>query len=679
MRAVRRLSLGRIIGVFHSPVVSFPASTFSNLSARAARIPERPATPSNPLRDLVRQAKTARQQQQQQQQPQPQPTPPQPASVTAPESDSPVSSDASDQPATALAVGKRPSPRYVSWRFHKFAAARDMQAAIKQLQTEGEQLFHNQQQQLKRQQQATLEQQQAEDKALKAAGKTPPPRKQHALREDKQPSALDSLSMHSPTVFHSLLRSFAAVGEVDGCYALLTTLYQLSMHNHGLEPWQDNTPQQQKAIHPHSSMKQRMEHARSQQHEVERHKQRERRRSPFTPNATTLAIIMLAYTYSPHRYDVTHHHQLFTHHSSLNVSPTPKFHHALLVYHDTHHTVHTYLASLSLLSRRHHPAADVYVRAIRHFGLNRADHDGALVLFLTMSSLFAPHAAAFNTMIAVFGEKGEWMLAALLMDDMRRQKQKLSAWTYAGIVRALLVGGKEAEGRAMYEYVRSTKRDEIVRDVGQLDDNMHRVMMDWARRHDDIDGIMRVWGEARADGAVLGRDTYTLMMQTLLAAGRVSTAREVVDELLRSNVEMSSTTYPAALQVLAATKDYEAARSLHSRFLLFMRRSELQVPRSVYVMLLSAVPEAEANMSVDKVVGVCRYCVSLLRDVCEEGGSGTPSGYVRMVSGLLRQYGAEVAANRLESEWVGKHNRSHSMELLDRLERDVTATQRTAT
>ena len=552
-----------------------------------------------------------------------------------------------------------------------------MQAALNQLQTEGEQLFHDRQQLHKQQQLATLQEQQAADDALTAAGKTPPPRKQHTAWVESKPSPLDSLSMHSPTVFHSLLRTFAACGDVEGCYALLTTLYQLSMHDNGLEPWQDDAPLQQKATHPHATMKERMEHARRQQHEVERQKQRDERRSPFTPNATTLATIMLAYTHSSQPYAVSHLHQLFTHHSSLNVSPTGKFHHALLVYHATHHTVHTYLASLSLLSRRHRPSPDVYARAIRHFGLNRKDADGALVLFLAMSSLFAPNAAAFNTMIAVFGEKGEWMLAALLMDDMRRQKQKLSAWTYAGIVRALLVGGKEKEGQAMYEYVRTAKREEIVRDMGRLDDNVHLVMMEWARQHEDVDGVMRVWKEARADGAVLGRDTYTTVIQTLLTAGRVSDAREVVDELLRSKVELSSTTYPAVLQVLAAAKEYEAVRSLHDRYLSFMRRGELQVPRSVYMTLLSAVPAAEANTPAEKGVSVCRYCLSLLKELCEEG-SAMPLGFVRALSAVLSQYGATDAANRLEGEWVEKRGRTYAMELLDRIERDITAAHHTA-
>ena len=672
MRAVRRLSFGRIVCVFHPPAVSIPASSFSNLSARPARParrPERTVTQPNPLRDLVRQAKTARQRQQQQQQQQQPAQPIQPAADTPPVPSSTASSEPSNQLASVRSPDKRPSRRYVSWRFEEFAASRNMQAALQQLQTEGEQLFTNKQQQLRQQHVATLQQQQTADEALIAAGKTPPPRKHQAPWQDQQPSALDSLSQHSPIVFHSLLRTFAMAGDVEACYALLTTLYQLSMHNNGLEPWQDDTPQQQQRSHPHATMRDRMEAARRQQHELEQQKQRDDRRSPFTPTANTLAAVMLAYTYSPEQHDVSHHHQLFTHHSSLNVSPAANFHHALLLYHATHHTVHTYLSSLSLLSRRHRPTPDVYVRAIRHFGLNRADADGALVLFLAMSELFAPNAAAFNTMIAVFGEKGEWMLAALLMDDMRRQKQKLSAWTYAGIVRALLVGGKEKEGKAMYDYVRTTKRDEIVREIGRLDDNMHLVMMEWAKRHNDIDGVERVWSEAKADGAVLSRDTYTAMMLTLLTAGRVSAAREVVDELLRSKVEMSTTTYPAALQVLAAAKDYKAARALHDRYVTFMRRGELQIPRSVYVTLLSAVPPPP----VDKAVNVCRYCLSLLRDLCEEAGV-MPSGFVRAVSGVLNQCGAQVAASRLASEWTEKRGRVYLTELLDRLEQDVTAT-----
>ena len=680
MRAIRRLTLGNIVGVFHPPAVFAPASSFANLSARAARTSQSPATQTNPLRDLVDQAKLARSQQEQQrgQQQQPQPQQQQQQGKSHPSTDaahvvidSSTSSDSSAQPAPAHPSDKRQSPRYVSWRFHEFATARNMQAALQQLQTEGEQLFNNKQQHSRQQHMATLQQQEAADDALRVAGKTPPPRKPQAAWEDKQPSTLDSLSMHSAAEFHSLLRSFAMCGDVQGCYALLTTLYQLSMHNHGLEPWQDDSPQQQKSAHPHSTMKQRMEHARKQQVEMEQHKQRDERRSPFTPTATTLDTVMLAYTHSPERYDVSHHHQLVTHHSSLNVSPTPRFHHALLVYHATHHSVHTYLASLSLLSRRHLPTPDVYVRAIRHYGLNRKDADGALVLFLAMSSLFLPNAAAFNTMIAAFAEKGEWMLAALLMDDMRRQKQKLSAWTYAGIVRALLVGGKENEGRAMYEYVRTAKRAEIVRDIGRLHDNMHLTMMDWAKQNNDIDAVVRVWSDAKADDAVLGPDSYTAVLQTLLAAGRVAVARKVVDELLQSKMELSTTAYPVALQALAAAKDYEAARSLHTRYLLFMRRGQLQVPRSVYVTLLSAVPAPEATTAAQTSASVCGYCLSLLRDLYEDGGA-MPTSFIRTLSELLRQHGAEGAANRLDTEWKEQRTHTHIAHLVDQLERDIT-------
>ena len=574
------------------------------------------------------------------------------AEVIAPEADPTAASDSTSSSASASAQSTdqrlSSNPRYFSFRFKKFAAQRDLQGALAQLQAEGEQLFNSAQEQRRQQHLAALQQQRAADEALTAAGKTPPPRKQCAPWEDKQPSALDSLSQHPPSVYASLLRTFAHSGDVDNCYALLTTLYQLSMHSRGLEPWQDATPQQQEASHPHASMRERMEQAGRQQHEAEQQKQRNERRSPFTPNAATLATVMLAYTYSTQRYDVAHHHQLFTHHASLHLPPSPKFHHALLHYHAAAHSVHTYLAALSLLSRRHAVGSDVYVRAVRHFGLKRRDHDGALVLFLALSSLFAPQAMAFNTMIGVFGEKGEWMLAALLMDDMRRQKQRLTAWTYAGVIRALLVGGKEKEGRALYEYVRSAKRDEIST-RGQFEDNMHTVMMDWARQHGDTDGVMRVWAELKADGAVVTRDTYALVMQTLLATGDVSGARAVMDEMLRSKAKLGPATHPIALQVLAAAKDYRVCRVLLSEYVAFMRGSELQVARSVYSTALSAVPPPETTPSPEEVASVCRYCLSLLHDVCVEGSNATPGSFVAEVAEVMKRYGAHEAARELHA------------------------------
>ena len=554
-----------------------------------------------------------------------------------------------------------------------------MQAALRQLHVEGAQLFKQRDAHNRRQQLALLQQQQAADEALLAAGKTPPPRKQQQPLEDVQPSLLDSLSMHEPAVYMLLLRTFAVCGDVEGCYALLTTLYQLSMHHNGLERWQNEAPQQQELLHPHASMKQRMEQARRQQQEVEQDKQRNERRSPFTPTAATLAVIMSAYSHSSQLYDLQHHQQLFTHHSTLNVDPTVDFHRELLVYHATHHTVHTYLASLALLTRRRQARTEVYVRAIIHFGLIRKDHDSALVIFLAMSSLFSPSAAAFNAMIAVFGEKGEWMLAARLMDDMQRQGHKLSTWTYAGVVKALLVGGKEKEGKAMYEYVRATKLAELKRDCKQVADNMHRVMLEWAQQHSDVEAVTRLWQEAKADGVALSSNAYQITMSALLAAGRVSAARDVLDRMLRWKVEMQNSSYPTALQVLAAAKDYEAARALHTQYVGKLRQTRVQISRVVYVTLLSAVPAPQADRAVpvEKAVSVCRYCVSLLRDLCEDG-TGMPSGFVREVCDVFSQYGAEIAAHRLDKQRTEKRGEAITTQLLEQLERDITLLQQPA-
>ena len=517
-------------------------------------------------------------------------------------------------------------------------------------------------------------------------GKTPPPRATVSPPDPNETgSALDWLSCHPVTLYLEAMRSFASYGDVDGCYVLLTRLYQLAMYRQGLIAFpvpSNRRSQRSSNVTPHLSQRQRMEADTKERAHAEKRKKEEAERSPFTPTSDILAAMMTAYAMSSTPYPVAHHQQVFSHHSSLNVAPTVEFYHSLLMYHAHHHTVHTYIASMSLLSRsRHPPSLDEYIRAIRYFGLNCKDQDAALVLFLHLSSVAMPNATAFNSLIAVFAEKGDWMMAYRLMTDMERQRQWPSAWTYASVIKALLVDGKETVAMELHQWAKQWKRKEAESRKERWMDNCYVALMEHQMQKGEVDRVMATWDEMRRDGVRPERTTYTLVIRALLKADKADQARVVVDEMRRKQgLAWDAVAYYTALQAMAAQGDYRAAQQLYAEMVKFMESKHLSIPSHVYTTLISAFPSSIPTPTKSNPSPTPSFTplllsldlLSLLRAQQRRGVLPTPS-FFRSLLSLLRAYGAHEGAQRLADERrrQGQEQVSWSSAVIDKAEEDV--------
>ena len=453
------------------------------------------------------------------------------------------------------------------------------------------------------------------------------------------------------------MRTFASYGDVDGCYALLTRLYQLAMHTEGLIAF-PSKPTRAPAPRPTRlpSMRQQLKDSTQQQAAAAERKRQEAQRSPFTPTSDHLGAIMTAYSTCPTSYLVAHHHQLFTHYSTLKLSPTPELYYSLLLYHAHRHSVHTYITAMSILARsRDPPGLDEYIRAIRYFGLNCRDAEAALVLFLHLTSLALPNATAFNSLIAVYAEKGDWMMAYRLMTDMEKQGQRTSAWTWASLIRALLVDGKEKVAVELHDWARQWKKKEVESRQERWSDNCYAVLMAHYTQHSALDRVQAVWRQMKSDRVRPERDTFVVVLRALQQAGELSTARAIVEDMTHTRgFVWDALAYDTALQVVAAQGDLAAMQRLYGDMKEFMDRKRLTLPQHVYATVVSAfpssLPPATESAAGPSPQSLCLDLLSVLRDQQRRGAVPT-SSLIRKMLELLAAYGATDAAQLLKTSW----------------------------
>ena len=445
-----------------------------------------------------------------------------------------------------------------------------MQTALTALEAEGRALFHQRRLDAATEHQRTAAALQQHDDDLRCQGKIPPPRATSSPPDlEDAGTALDWLACHPSSVYLQLMRAFASYGDVDGCYSLLTRLYQVAMHTQSLTDASTQPTRKPSARPPRPSPLQRRGKKGREVPAMATKEEPKEKVLADTPSILTsdlLAAVMTAYAASSTAYPASHHHQLFTHYSMLRLAPNAEFYHSLLLYHAHRHSVQSYITALSALSRsRHPPAVDEYIRAIRYFGLHCRDQDAALQLFLHLTSLTLPNASAFNSLIGVFAERGDWMMAYRLMTDMERQGQHPSAWTYASLLRALLLDGREAVALQLHRWAAQYKRREVEARKEPWRDNCYAVLLEHYAQRQDTARLLATWREMRSDRVRPERNSYTAVLRGLLHAGRGQEARAVVDEMVRRRgFVWDYSAYDVALQVVAAQGDVAATQRLYA-------------------------------------------------------------------------------------------------------------------
>ena len=557
-----------------------------------------------------------------------------------------------------------------------------MAAALLALEADGRLLFQQRRATAIERHSQLLAAHRAEDEELRRVGKVPPPRAAVAAPNPAHEGApLDWLSCHPPRLYLELMRTFASYGEVQGCYQLLTQLYQLSLHNNGLIPWSSDssssssrTSRSPRRSRP-PSQKQRMEDSEREQRTAEESKRDQVQRSAFTPDGDLLAAIMTAYAVSPTAFPPTHHHQLFTHLQTLQVAASPEFHRSLLMYHAHQHSVHSYITSMSLLSRtRHPPTIEHHISALRYFGVKCRDVDAALALFLHVTALHLPNATLFNTMIAVLGEAGDWMMGYRLMTDMESQGQRASAWTYAGLMQALLVDGREKMAVDLHNWARQWKRKEVEGRKEQWMDNCYVVLMRYHREQYRNDKAVAVWKQLLDDGVEPSYSTYASAIAALQAAGHAAEACELVRQLLRRRAfPCHADTCLVALHALAEQRDYRTALQVYASTMRWLKQRHLSVPSDLYLRLLTTFPtslqpaaSATSTAGEQSTRALSSALLSLLRDHLR-AGLQPATQLLQSMAQLLRAYGATSCAHKLSAFTAGDWSEEWLLQLEEEL------------